>query len=82
MSSPRERKKARRRAERTMDEAWEAVLQDRLPFAEKLARRAIDGSEMNPRLWLDLGRILYRCGQPDDAEEALRRALALAPPPG
>lgn len=65
-----------------MDEAWEALLDERLPLAEKLARRAIDGSEMNPRLWLDVGRILYRCGHVDESEEALRRAIAIAPTHG
>lgn len=65
-----------------MDEAWEAVLAGNLKLAEKLARRAIDGSEMNPRLWLDLGRILLRCAARDDAEEALRRAIAIAPTMG
>lgn len=78
MSSPRERKKARRRAEKTMDEAFEALLEGRLPLAERLARRAIDGSERNARLWLDLGRVLWRCDRLDEAEEALRRAIALA----
>jgi hypothetical protein len=79
MSSPKERRKARRRAEKTMDEAFEALLAEDLPLAEKLARRAVEGGEMNPRLWLDLGRILRRCDRPDDAEEALRQAIALAP---
>jgi hypothetical protein len=82
MSSPKERRKARRRAERTMDEAWEALLANDLTMAERLARRAIAGGEMNARLWLDLGRILRRCNRPDDAEEALRRAIALAPTHG
>lgn len=78
MSSPRDRKKARRRADKTMDEAYEALLAGRLPLAEKLARRAIAGGEGNARLWLDLGRILWRCGRGDEAEEAFRRAIALA----
>ncbi|MGE3172042.1 MAG: 2OG-Fe(II) oxygenase [Planctomycetota bacterium] len=79
MSSPKERRKARRRAEKTMDAAFEALLDDDLTLAEKLARRALAGGEMNARLWLDLGRILRRCGNDDDAEAALRRAIALAP---
>ena len=44
-----------------------------------LARRAIDGSEMNPRLWLDLGRVLWRCNRLDEAEEALRRVCGCHP---
>lgn len=80
MTSPRERRKARRRAEKTMDEAFEALLAERLPLAEKLARRAVAAGEMNARLWLDLGRILRRRdGQDEDAEAALRRAIALSP---
>ena len=62
-----------------MAEAWEAALAGRLRVAEKLARAAIVGSEVNPRLWLDLGGILRRCGSVADAEEALRRAIAIAP---
>src|SRR5262245_56101401 len=79
MSSPKERRRARRRAEKTMDEAWQALLGGEHAFAEKLARRAIEGSEVNARLWCDLGRILWQCKSTDDAEAALRRAIALAP---
>lgn len=79
MSSPKDRRKARRRADKAMEEAWEALLEDDHALAEKIARRAILGGEMNPRLWLDLGSILRRCDRIDDAEEALRQAIALAP---
>jgi len=62
-----------------MDEACEALLRGEHAFAEKLARRAIEGGEMNARLWCDLGRILWQCRKEEDAEAALRRAIALAP---
>lgn len=62
-----------------MDEACEALLRGEHAFAEKLARRAIEGGEMNARLWFDLGRILWQCHKAEDAEAALRRAIALAP---
>jgi hypothetical protein len=62
-----------------MGEAWEALLRGEHALAEKIARRATLGSEMNARMWCDLGRILWQCRSADDAEAALRRAIALAP---
>ena len=79
VSSSKHRRKARRRAERWMTEAWEAVLHDDLVLAEKLSRRAIELGQVNPRLWLDHGRVLVLCDELDEAGEALRRAIALAP---
>ncbi len=62
-----------------MDEAWEAVLRNDLAAAEKYGRRAVDAGPMNPRLWLDHGRILLQCEERDEAEAAFRQAIALAP---
>ena len=62
-----------------MDDAWEAVLKDDLTAAEKYSRRAVDAGHVNPRLWLDHGRILARCQLADEAGEAFRQAIALAP---
>ena len=62
-----------------MDEAVAAVQEENLVLAERLSRRAIDAGKVNPRLWLDHARILEHCGQPDEADEAVRQAIALAP---
>ena len=62
-----------------MDEAFEAIEAERPILAEKLSRRAIYAGRVNPRLWLDHGRILAVCGHADEADEAVRQAIALAP---
>lgn len=62
-----------------MSEAWDAVLRGDHVLAQKLSHRAIDLGKVNPRLWLDHGRVLLRCGVPEEAGEAVRRAIALAP---
>ena len=79
MSSHKERRKARRRAEKQMDGAWEAVRTGNTALAEKMSRRAIDGGFVNPRLWIDRGLILEQCHDYGGAETALRQAIAIAP---
>jgi hypothetical protein len=79
MSSLKQRRKVRRRAEKLMDEAFAAVQTENTTLAERLSRRAIDGGRVNPRLWLDHGRILEACGRSDEAGEAVRQAITLAP---
>ncbi len=62
-----------------MDEAFAAVSGGNLALAERLSRRAIAAGQVNPRLWLDHGRILDLCGHDDEAGEAVRQAIVLAP---
>ena len=62
-----------------MDAAFAAVQTENTTLAERLSRRAIDEGRVNPRLWLDHGRILEACGRSDEAGEAVRQAIALAP---
>lgn len=62
-----------------MDAAWEAVAAGNLVLAERISRRAVDAGHVNPRIWNDRGQILRECRQLDEAEEALRTAIALAP---
>ncbi|MCB9868259.1 MAG: 2OG-Fe(II) oxygenase [Planctomycetes bacterium] len=62
-----------------MDEAWVAFEAGNPVLAEKLSRRAVSAGRVNARLWLEHGRILWGCGRRDEATEAVRQAIALAP---
>lgn len=79
MTSPKKRSRARRRVERTMEEAFEAAASGRLSLADKLSRRAVDEGFVNPRIWRDRGRVARICGDDDEAEQAFRHAIAIAP---
>jgi hypothetical protein len=72
MSSPKQRNRARRRAEKLMDTAVQAVLDEQLEKAARNSRQAIGLGRVNPRLWLDHGRVMRACGRLDEANEALR----------
>lgn len=62
-----------------MEEAYEAAAKGRFALAEKLSRRAVDEGFVNPRIWRDRGRIARLCGDADEAEQAFRHAIAIAP---
>jgi uncharacterized protein len=79
MTSPKKRRRARRRAEDLMDQAFEALENDNPTLARKLSFRAVDAGSMNPRLWLDHGRIYHHLQDDEEAEAAFRHAIALAP---
>lgn len=79
MSSQKQRNRARRRAEKLMDTALAAVHDGRLIKAERNSLQAIEIGRVNPRLWLDHGRVMRAVGKMDEATEAVRQAIALAP---
>jgi hypothetical protein len=79
MTSQKERRKKRRRAEACMDQAYEAAQDGNLTLAQRLSQRSIDEGFVNPRLWLDHGRIHQLAGAHDIAESAFRQAIALSP---
>ncbi|MCB9883680.1 MAG: 2OG-Fe(II) oxygenase [Planctomycetes bacterium] len=79
MSTKKDRRKARRRAEKMMEDAWIALRAGNTGQAERASRAAIDLGFVNPRLWLDRGQILYEIGDAPAAEEAVRHAIAIAP---
>lgn len=71
--------RARRRSERAMAEAFEAVAAGDLELADKISRRVIAEASMNPRLWNERGEIAALAGHLDEAEECYRTAIRLAP---
>ncbi|MCA8972053.1 MAG: 2OG-Fe(II) oxygenase [Planctomycetes bacterium] len=79
MSTKKDRRKARRRAEKMMEDAWIALRAGNTGQAERASRAAIDLGFVNPRLWLDRGQILDEIGDAPAAEEAVRHAIAIAP---
>jgi hypothetical protein len=62
-----------------MAEAWEALARGRRTAAAQLAAEALDLGFVNPRLWLEHGQILERCGRAPEARASFHRALHLAP---
>lgn len=60
-------------------DAWEAVAAGDRALAEKLARRALDAGRVNPRVWLEHGRVLWWCGLAQEAVQSVRRAVEIAP---
>ena len=79
MSRKKDRNKARRRAEKYMDQAWEAADQGKLQHAAQLSFRAVTVGPVNPRLWNDHGSLMRLCERFDEAEQAFRTAIALSP---
>jgi hypothetical protein len=79
MTSKKERHKRRRHAERELAAAWAALDAGNPVLAERASRRALEAGFVNPRIWREHGLILLRCGKDAEGEEALRRAIALAP---
>jgi hypothetical protein len=79
MPSHKQRRRAKRHADKLIDEAIEAAASDRLPLAEKLIRRALDAGPANARFWLEYARLAVQQGLTRRAERAARRALELSP---
>lgn len=78
MTHKKQKEKERRRARKLAEEAWNAVNDDNLDLALKLMRRATETQPDNPVLWNDLGELLLRAGNLDEAERAFRAAQSLA----
>jgi hypothetical protein len=79
LTSRKKRHRARKHVLRQLTDAEDALAGGETALAEKLARRALEAGAVNPRVWLDAGCLLWACGQRRDGEEAVRRAIAIAP---
>lgn len=79
MSSKNQSRKAARRAKKGADRAWDAIEHGEIQLAIKIMRRAVGERPANPILWNDLGVMLEVVGQLDEAEQAMRNALVVAP---
>jgi len=79
MTLKKQKEKQRRRARKMAEEAWEAANNHNLQLAEKIIRRAVATQPENPVLWNDQGMVLALNQKDDEAEDAFRTALSLAP---
>src|SRR2546421_11136893 len=79
MNPKKTKEKERRRARKLAQEAWDAADAQNLDLAEKLIRRAVSTQPENPVLWNDQGMLLALKGREDEAEDAFRAAISLAP---
>jgi hypothetical protein len=79
MPSTKKRRRAKRHAERLVEEAIEAAASDQLHLAEKLIERALGAGPANARFWVESARIALLRGEPRRAERGVRRALELSP---
>lgn len=79
MPSTKQRRRAKRHAERLVDEAIEAASGDELHLAEKLMHRALSSGPANAKFWLEYARIAIQRGLSRRALRAVRRALELSP---
>jgi uncharacterized protein len=79
MPSIKHRRRAKRRAERLVDEAIEAASTVQLHLAEKLIQRALSAGPANARFWLECARIARERGHLRRAIRATQRAVELSP---
>jgi len=79
MPSTKQRRRAKRHADKLVDEAIEAAESGELHLAEKLILRALSAGPANARFWLEHARISLQTGRTRRAERAVRRALELSP---
>ncbi len=79
MTSPKKRRRAKRRNDRLRVEALQALAGGHGELAKRLIQRAVDAGLGNARLWYERGRILDACGEARAAEQSFRQAVQLAP---
>jgi hypothetical protein len=79
MPSTKQRRRAKRHADRLVEEAIEAAAADKPLLAEKLIQRALSAGPANARFWLENARIAHQRGLSRRAERSVRRALELSP---
>ena len=79
VSSQKKRNRARKRVYALVRDAWQAVRRGELMLAEKIANRAVAEGSVNPRVWVEHGRLLCAVGKDIKGERALRHAIAMAP---
>lgn len=79
MNARKQRRKARRRAGKHVELAWQAIESGRPHIAQREMQRAVAERPTNPLLWYNYGAILERIGALSQADKALKHAVLLAP---
>src|SRR5690348_506690 len=79
MPSIKQRRRAKRRAERLVEESLDALASGHDALADKLIQRALSAGPANARFWVEYARISQHRGLTRRAERAVRRALELSP---
>lgn len=79
MPSIKERRRAKRRAEKLVEESLDALASGHDSLADKLIQRALSAGPANARFWLEYALISRQRGFLRRAERAVRRALELSP---
>src|SRR5262249_130310 len=79
MPSIKHRRRAKRRAEKLVEESLDALASGHDALADRLIQRALSAGPANARFWLEYARISQHRGLTRRAERALRRALELSP---
>jgi uncharacterized protein len=79
MPSIKHRRRAKRRAEKLVEESLDALASGHDALADKLIQRALSAGPANARFWLEYACISQHRGLTRRAERALRRALELSP---
>ena len=79
MPSIKHRRRAKRRAEKLVEESLDALDSGHDALADKLIQRALSAGPANARFWLEYARISHHRGFTRRTERALRRALELSP---
>ncbi len=79
MPSIKHRRRAKRRAEKLVEESLDALASGHDALADKLIQRALSAGPANARFWLEYARISQQRGLSRRAERAVRRALELSP---
>jgi len=75
MPSIKNRRRAKRRAEKLVEESLDALDSGHDALADKLIQRALSAGPANARFWLEYARISQHRGLNRRAERAIRRAL-------
>lgn len=79
MPSIKQRRRAKRRAEKLVEESLDALASGHVALADKLIQRALSAGPANARFWLEYAHISEQRGFTRRAERAARRALELSP---
>ena len=79
MPSIKQRRRAKRHADKLVEEAIEVAEAGEVHLAEKLIQRALSAGPANARFWLEYARLSNLRGLTRRAERAVRRALELSP---
>jgi hypothetical protein len=79
MPSIKHRRRAKRHAEKLVEDSLDALDSGHIALADKLIQRALSAGPANARFWLEYARISQHRGRTRRAERAVRRALELSP---